>query len=172
MEYVDVATRVLVANSQGQMVALIDDTETEDSSDAMSWEEDSDMGQEEGSNNDGDVVMGNDNNAEEPPPSVHCPKCSKVYRTNKSLQTHIKDRHQGTVCYYPGCEFITADRTDEGALCKHLLEHHNQSIAKGNDERQCSWGDCAKLFTRSGTAYRCVKGHHLKAVGEMAAQLK
>ncbi|KAI0876015.1 hypothetical protein GGS24DRAFT_514698 [Hypoxylon argillaceum] len=93
------------------------------------------------------------------PHGLECHHCGKPYENKRALGTHIRDRHVGRICYWPGCGYTAATEWD---LTDHFHEHQREAIRFGIDKKRCPWPGCTRalVHTRSDTVQRCIKRHN------------
>ncbi|KAI0817144.1 hypothetical protein GGR55DRAFT_619222 [Xylaria sp. FL0064] len=93
----------------------------------------------------------------QPPQRFICHYCPRVYNRNAPLDQHIRDRHCGTRCYFPGCgrSFSTED-----GLLGHFRDHQRQGAAQSLLQTQCPWPGCGKVCSRRDSVQRCIKRHN------------
>ncbi|KAI0103217.1 hypothetical protein GGR51DRAFT_573393 [Nemania sp. FL0031] len=107
------------------------------------------------------IPRASQDNATPAPALFTCRHCgSSSCQTKSALEQHIKDRHIGTWCYWPGCGFTT---NAESGLIKHFIEHQRQAIGAGVAREKCPWPNCPKTYSRQDTVQRCIKRHNREA---------
>ncbi|KAI1505167.1 hypothetical protein F5X99DRAFT_405435 [Biscogniauxia marginata] len=90
---------------------------------------------------------------------IPCPTCHLVLKNPQSWRQHVKTKHIGTVCHWPGCNRTFST---EVLLYEHL-KWHNEVAAVNKDETRCNWPGCGALLSMEQQVRRHLRGHTVTA---------
>ncbi|KAI1074372.1 hypothetical protein F5B20DRAFT_586386 [Whalleya microplaca] len=114
------------------------------------------------------VIDSDDEMDEDPEEYFRCHLCNAEKNTEKALKEHIRTKHIGTQCFFPGCNVST---NTEDELTEHFMAVHNTvTISQGPDRRRfgCPWPGCTNIFVQASSATRHLLWHQSDRAEEEA----
>ncbi|CAJ2505818.1 Uu.00g132120.m01.CDS01 [Anthostomella pinea] len=100
-----------------------------------------------------------------------CPECPQLM-TRGVWYDHIRTKHIGNTCIWPGCHGVTM--ANEGDLRLHVRGHHKDALTAaaaapddggdgGDGLYLCTWPGCAKFIASNGRVQKHLYEHQVRA---------